>query len=351
MDTFARPRTRVSVVGMHTTRSTQQRRLVLAAAVLALAATGAALAGAGGHEDDASPLIRACRNAHSGFLRIPREGAQCRPSERPVVWNARGPRGEPGPPGPPGPAGAEGPPGPQGPAGPEGPAGPQGPPGPQGPAGPKGDPGDPGAGLPSFDSLGGLPCTLSGQQGVISVEYDASAHAVITCVAGAPPPPQTSQLSVNEVETGGSSSAADEFVEIANTGTASVDIGGFKLVYRSSAGTSDVSLATVPAGTVLPAGGFYLFAGSGYTGSATADQSFSTGLASTGGGVGIRDSSGALIDSVGYGTATNALVEAAAASAPSAGSSIARHPDGHDTQSNAADFTVGETTPRASNGP
>jgi hypothetical protein len=182
------------------------------------------------------------------------------------------------------------------------------------------------------------------------VEYDASAHAIITCVAGTPPPPQTTQLSVNEVETGGSSSAADEFVEIANAGTAPVDIGRFKLVYRSSAGTSDVSLATVPAGTVLAAGGFYLFAGSGYTGSATADQSFSTGLASTGGGIGIRDSSGRLIDSVGYGTATNALVEAAAAPAPSAGSSIARHPDGHDTQSNASDFTVGDTTPRASNG-
>src|SRR5207247_2366490 len=256
----------------------------------------------------------------------------------------QGPSGEQGQEGPAGPAGAAGP---QGLTGPQGPAGPAGPAGPQGPAGPKGDAG---AGLASFESLRGLPCMLSGQPGVISVEYDAAGHAVITCVAGAPPPPPP-QLSVNEVETGGSSSAADEFVEIANTGTASVDIGGFKLVYRSSAGTSDVSLATVPAGTMLPAGGFYLLAGSGYTGSATADQSFSTGLASTGGGVGIRDTTGTLLDSVGYGTATNALVETAAAPAPAAGSSIARHPDGNDTQSNTADFTVGNTTPGTSNGP
>jgi hypothetical protein len=198
-----------------------------------------------------------------------------------------------------------------------------------------------------------LSCTLAGTQGTIKVEYDASGHAVITCVAGTPPPPPPTQLTVNEVETGGTGSAADEFVEIVNLGSSGVDISGFKLVYRSGGGSSDVSLATVPAGTVLAAGGFYLFGGSGYTGSgsAAADQSFSTGLAATAGGVGLRDASGTLIDSVGYGTATNAFVEGAAAAAPAAGSSIARHPDGHDTQSNAADFTVGDSTARASNGP
>ena len=50
------------------------------------------------------------------------------------------------------------------------------------------------------------------------------------------------------------------------------------------------------------------------------------------------------IDSVGWGTATNALVEGAAAAAPPAtaapGSSIVRLPDGHDTNANASDFTV-----------
>ena len=73
-------------------------------------------------------------------------------------------------------------------------------------------------------------------------------------------------------------------------------------------------------------------------------------LAASAGGVGLRDSNGAMVDSVGYGTATNAFVETAAATAPAAGSSIARHPDGADTQSNAADFTAGAITPRASNG-
>ena len=70
-------------------------------------------------------------------------------------------------------------------------------------------------------------------------------------------------------------------------------------------------LATIPDGTTLAAGSFYLFGGSGYSGSPAADQSFSAGLASTAGGVGIRDADGTLVDSVGYGaTAANGFVEA-----------------------------------------
>jgi hypothetical protein len=158
---------------------------------------------------------------------------------------------------------------------------------------------------------------------------------------------------VNEVQTGTASSAADEFVEISNTG-GTADIGGWKVVYRSASGTSDTTLATIPAGTTLAAGGFYLLGGSGYAGAATADQSFAAGLAGTGGGVGIRDDAGALVDSVGWGTAANALVEASPAPAPPAtaapGSSIARIPDGRDTNANAADFTVSSSaTPRGAN--
>lgn len=368
---------------MINTRSNQQTRLVLAAAVLAVVAAGAAFASTGRSGKTAGTIIHACRNVHSGLLRIPAGTASCRETEEAVYWNVRGPKGErgaAGPAGAQGPAGAPGPPGPQGPSGSAGPAGAQGPagasgaagaqgqtgpPGPQGaqgaqgasglqgPSGPQGPKGDPGTGLASFESLGGLPCTLAGAAGAIAVSYDGSGHAILTCVVSSPPPPPppTAGLAVNEVETGGASSAADEFVEIVNTSAAAVDIGGYKLVYRSGAGASDVSLATVPAGTMLAAGVFYLFAGSGYTGSAAAEQSFSTGLATAAGGVGLRDSSGTLLDSVGYGTATNAFVEAAAAAAPAAGSSIARHPDGADTQSNLADFTVGAITPHASNGP
>jgi hypothetical protein len=161
-------------------------------------------------------------------------------------------------------------------------------------------------------------------------------------------------LKINEFMTGTTGSAADEFVEIVNVGSAAADLSGYKLVYRSGSGTSDVSLATIPSGTTLAAGGFYLFGGSAYAGSPPPDQSFSTGLASTAGGLALRDASGTIVDSLGYGNAVNAFVRGAPAPAPPAaappGNSDVRLPDGHDTGNNAADFSVSTTpTPKAAN--
>jgi hypothetical protein len=159
---------------------------------------------------------------------------------------------------------------------------------------------------------------------------------------------------VNEFMTGSTGAASNEFVELVNAGSSAADVGGFKVAYRSSAGTSDITLATIPAGTTIPAGGFYLLAGAGYLGSHAADQTFSTSLAATGGGLAVRDTGGAILDSVGYGDTTNAFVEAHPATAPPAttapGSSSGRIPDGHDTNDNAADFSVSATpSPGAAN--
>jgi hypothetical protein len=209
-----------------------------------------------------------------------------------------------------------------------------------GPAGPAGPKGDPGGGVTSLEALDGVTCHAGGRDGKVSLSYDSSGRAVFSCEAAT----SEAVLRVNELSTGTTASATDEFVELVNSGTGAASIAGFKLVYRSSAGTSDVVLATIPEGTSLAAGAFYLFGGSSYAGGKKADQAFSAGLAGTGGGVGLRDSGGALVDSIGYGTATNALVEAHAAPAPPAtaspGSSDIRLPDGHDTNDNSADFVV-----------
>jgi hypothetical protein len=162
------------------------------------------------------------------------------------------------------------------------------------------------------------------------------------------------ELTVNELMTGVTGAATDEFVEIVNSGSAAADVSGWKLVYRSAAGTSDVVLATIPDGTTLAAGAFYLFGGAGYVSGPAADQSYSTSIAATGGGAGIRDADGDLVDSVGWGSATNVLVEGTATGAPGTsvapGTSTGRIPDGDDTNDNAADFVIDETpTPKASN--
>jgi hypothetical protein len=186
------------------------------------------------------------------------------------------------------------------------------------------------------------------------VTYDASDHAVLTCTAGGGGGGGSGPIKVNEFSTGVTGAATNEFVELYNAATTSIDVSGYKVVYRSATGTSDTTLATLPTGTMLAAGAFYLLGGSGYAGAVAADQSFGTSIAATGGSIGVKNATGTVSDAVAYGTAANGLGEGTPAAAPPAtaapGSSAIRLPDGHDTESNVADFDVTATpTPKAAN--
>jgi hypothetical protein len=325
------------------------RRRVLLAALPLVLVTGVALAAQPGGPKASSAVIHACVKKNTGLVRIVAASAKCRRGETSVAWSAQGARGAAGAAGA---AGPQGPAGPAGAAGPKGDAGAQGAAGPAGPAGPQGSAGPAGPSLPSLESLNGVGCHLAGAPGTATLTYDAGGVATLKCVATAGG--SSAEIRVNEFMTGSTGAASNEFVELVNAGSSAADVGGFKVAYRSSAGTSDISLATIPAGTSIPAGGFYLLGGSGYLGSHAVDQSFSTSLASTGGGLAVRDSTGAILDSVGYGDTTNAFVEAHPTTAPPAtaapGSSSGRIPDGHDTNDNAADFSVSATpSPGAAN--
>jgi hypothetical protein len=319
-------------------------RALLLTLLVAAPAGGAVAVARGPHE--ANPVVQACVRK-DGRLRLVTAASACRRYEHPISWNVRGPQGVqglPGTQGPAGPAGADGAPGA------DGATGPSGPPGPQGERGPQGPKGDPGASIDALEQLNGVACRAGGRNGTVALTYDTSAHAVFTCAATA----TEATVRVNEFSTGTGGSATDEFVELVNAGTSPADLGGFKVAYRSGAGTSDVSLATIPDGTMLAPGAFYLLGGSGYSGAKKGDQTFSTGLAATAGGIGLRDPGGKLVDAVGYGTATNAFVETRAAPAPPVtavpGSSDIRLPDGADSDDNGADFTVtAAPTPGAPN--
>ena len=332
----------------------RRRRVLLVALPLALVA-GVALAAQPSARRPSNAVINACVKKGSGQVRVVRPGAGCRKNESRLSWNAQGPAGPRGAAGATGATGAAGPAGEAGPAGPAGPKGDPGARGATGLAGPKGDAGPqgpPGPALSSLESLNGVACHLGGTAGTASLTYDAGGVATLTCVTGGGG--TSGDIRVNEFMTGSTGAASNEFVELVNAGTTPVNVAGYKVAYRSAAGTSDTTLATIPDGTTIPAGGFYLLAGSGYLGSHAPDQTFSASLAATGGGLAVRDAGGAILDSVGYGEATNAFVEGQPAAAPPAtaapGSSADRIPDGHDTNDNAADFSVSPTpSPGASN--
>jgi len=209
----------------------------------------------------------------------------------------------------------------------------------------QGPKGDPGTQLKSIDDLKGLSCVVNGATGEIAVSVAAGGAVALKCAAA----PQGPLVLVNELMTASPTSAASEFVELVNAGGATADLGGYRLVYRSSTGTTEETLAAVPAGTTLAPGARYVFGGTTFWG--TSNQKYNSGLASAGGGVGLRNSTGELLDSVGYGNGTtNAFVEGAPALAPSAGTSISRLPDGHDGNFNAQDFSsTSPPTPGAVN--
>src|SRR6202042_2179628 len=79
--------------------------------------------------------------------------------------------------------------------------------------------------------------------------------------------PAAQHVLVNEVKTGGSASANDEFIEIYNPCGLAVDLTGFSIVYRSAAGSSDVVIINLT--KVIGASSYLLVAGPNYTGTAT----------------------------------------------------------------------------------
>ena len=157
-----------------------------------------------------------------------------------------------------------------------------------------------------------------------------------------------STLLVSEVQTGGAS-ASDEFAEITNVGTASVDLAGFELVYVTSTGSTVTRKASWSAPLLLDPGSHLLVANSAGIYGPLADASYTGGFAATGGAIVLRAIGGAPVDAIGWGDATNTFVEGQPVAAPAAGSTIERKPGGIggntlDTNSNSSDW-LAQATP------
>ncbi|RMF37742.1 MAG: PKD domain-containing protein [Chloroflexi bacterium] len=151
---------------------------------------------------------------------------------------------------------------------------------------------------------------------------------------------------ISEVQTGGAT-GSDEFIELYNPSDSdSFNLKGYRLVYRSASGTTDYLRYEWTEDTFIPPYGHYLLVNeSGYDGDVPGDATFSQGLSGTGGGLALRNPDGEIVDSVGWGTASNDFVEGSPAPAPPANQSIERLPggdegNGQDTDDNSADFQV-----------
>lgn len=157
----------------------------------------------------------------------------------------------------------------------------------------------------------------------------------------------TDKIVINEVMPEGST--GEEFVELYNPNDCDVSVGKWKLLYRSKSNSVDQTAFTFSSSQKIGAKEFFVVGTSKIPGKDAAFALTSI-LGNAGGQIGLVDTGDKLVDAVGFGPATGDYVEGTSAALPGAGKSIARVPDGHDTDDNAADLVKLDTpTPGASN--
>ena len=151
---------------------------------------------------------------------------------------------------------------------------------------------------------------------------------------------------ISEFRTRGPAGGNDEFVEIWNNSAVSVNIGGYTLRGSNNAGTNSVR-ATVPAGTNLGAGCYYLFTNNNatgpYSGLVPGNTTYATGITDDG-GIAIFNGAAVVVDQVGM--SVGSIYKEGAVLAPTAlnnNQSYERKPGGGsgnslDTDNNLNDF-------------
>ncbi len=147
-------------------------------------------------------------------------------------------------------------------------------------------------------------------------------------------------LLIVRLQTSGASSGTEEFIELFNASTETIDVTGWKVEYLT-AQTQAVSALAALTGQVAP-GAPLLLAREGYLSDAAVH--FGKGLDDAGGHVRIRDAEGEVIDLLGWDSAAGP--EGTAAASLSSGRQLERKLtiDGAfiDTDNNAADFALND---------
>ena len=151
---------------------------------------------------------------------------------------------------------------------------------------------------------------------------------------------------INEFRTRGPAGGNDEFIELRNDSSASVDISGWQ-VHGSNSSGGTTNRRTIPSGTVLAAGCHYLLGNSNaYTGAT--DTTYGTGITDSG-GIALKQGNGTLVDQVGLSTGSAFYEGTPLASFPSGNSDRSYARATTDTDNNASDFSlIAPSTPLTS---
>lgn len=145
------------------------------------------------------------------------------------------------------------------------------------------------------------------------------------------------------------SDGGHEFVELLNMGPESVDLGGWQLQFANGAeGAVWQSRWTGTAGQSIAGNGRFLIVDRNWLGDVAGDAEAALSLQNGPDAIRLVEG-GVARDLVGYGALTDTLLMETAPVPVTPGRSLARRPDGRDTDDNRADFVAAEPTPGAAN--
>ncbi len=153
---------------------------------------------------------------------------------------------------------------------------------------------------------------------------------------------QTSKIVINEIYYDSPGEDRGSFLEIKGNPNSSVN--GFSIQTFNSKGTQTSSIKLE--GSIPKSGYFLISQDNTVAGANQINQA--ANLVNKGGALQLTNGS-SLVDAVAYGNAGKAKGEAQAAKDTPSGSSLARIPDGVDTDNNAKDFAVGKPSPGTAN--
>src|SRR3989338_2931300 len=155
-------------------------------------------------------------------------------------------------------------------------------------------------------------------------------------------------LVISQVQTtGGAGKTTNDFIEIHNPTGSDIDLMGMRLVKRTETGTSDTSIKSWTESAIVPAGGYYLWANADFVDIGIVPDATTSASIADNNGIALRlgsNDTGTIVDSVGWGSASNAFVEGSVFPInPAMGEVLIRN---EDTDNNAADFIISTPNPR-----
>lgn len=164
---------------------------------------------------------------------------------------------------------------------------------------------------------------------------------------------QEGRLVINEVQTDGPNGGLDEFIELYNAGPCPAHLDGHEVNYIGGSGTNKILFWTPQSpGQILAPGAFFVLGNSNYLGPKNENITAGQGMSKTGGGLAIFFE-GKRLDSVAWGDVPEShpyLEGFDSAPIASSTESLARFPDGVDSDFNSSDFVVSVLpTPTLSN--